>query len=471
MNSAPHEPTRRIAVIGGGISGLAAAHRLVELQPAANVTLFEASHRLGGVLETIRRDGYLIERSADMFTTKDPWALDLCRRVGLADQLLNTNEAFRRAFVVHRGKLVPVPEGFTLMSPAKMLPVLKTPLLSWRGKARLAWERFVPRRDEADESLHDFAVRRLGREVYDRLVQPLIGGIYTADPTKLSMQAAMPEFVAMEKEFGNLTRGVREKAVKTNREGTGARYGMFVGLREGMGSLVDAIARRLPEGCVQLNSPIQSIRRAENHWQLTLDGESERRDFDALILAAPAPHAAALLQEVDSRLADELATIQYASAAVPMLGYRRDQITHPLDGFGFVVPIVERRQILSGSFTSIKFPGRAPDGSVLFRVFIGGACQEELVGLPDDELYEIAQRELAELLGVRGEPQVRELVRWNHAMPQYHLGHLDRVAKIEQIASDLPAFALAGNAYRGVGIPFCVRSGELAAEHVSAGGG
>lgn len=465
MNSAPTESSRRIAVIGGGISGLAATHRLVELESSANVTLFEASGRLGGVLETIRRDGYLIERSADMFTTKDPWALDLCRRVGLEDQLLSTNEAFRRAFVVHRGKLVPIPEGFTLMSPAKMLPVLKTPLLSWSGKARLAWERFVPtRRDESDESLHDFAVRRLGREVYDRLVQPLIGGIYTADPTKLSMQAAMPEFVAMEKEFGTLRHGVREKATKTKREGTGARYGMFLGLRDGMSSLVDAIARRLPEGCVQLNSAIQSIHRSENHWQLTLDGSSEAREFDALIIAAPAPHAAALLQEVDSRLSDELTSIQYASAAVPMLGYRRDQIAHPLDGFGFVVPFVEQRQILSGSFTSIKFPGRAPDGSALFRVFIGGACQEELVELSDDKLYEIAERELAELLGVRGEPQVRELVRWNHAMPQYHLGHLDRVAKIEQIASDMPAFALAGNAYRGVGIPFCVHSGELAAE-------
>ena len=467
MNSTTNESQRRIAVIGGGISGLAAAHRLVEIQPSTNLTLFEASHRVGGVLETVRRDGYLIERSADMFTTKDPWALDLCRRVGLEDQLLNTNEAFRRAFVVHRGKLVPVPAGFTLMSPAKMLPVLKTPLLSWHGKARLAWERFVPRRrDESDESLQDFARRRLGREVYDRLVQPLIGGIYTADPTKLSMQAAMPEFVAMEHEFGNLTRGVREKAAKTSREGTGARYGMFLGLRDGMGSLIDAISRRLPDGCVQVNSSIQSICRDGNHWQLRLEGELDPRPFDAVILATRAPHASGLLREVDSRLADELASIQYASAVVPVLGYRRDQIAHELNGFGFVVPFVEKRQILSGSFTSIKFPGRAPDGSVLFRVFVGGACQEELVGLPDAELYELAERELSELLGIRGEPQLRELVRWNKAMPQYHLGHLDRVATIERLASDLPAFALAGNAYRGVGIPFCIRSGELAAERV-----
>ncbi len=469
MSAKSTESPFRIAVIGGGISGLSAAHRLVEIQPDAKVQLFEASDRVGGILETIHRDGYLIERSADMFTTKDPWALDLCRRVGLEDQLLNTNEAFRRAFVVHRGQLVPVPEGFTLMSPAKMMPVLKTPLLSWIGKARLGWERFVPRRrDESDESLHAFATRRLGREVYDRLVQPLIGGIYTADPTKLSMQAAMPEFVAMEREFGNLTRGVREKATKAKRTGTGARYGMFLALRDGMSSLIDAIASRLPDGCVQLNSPLESIRRDDNHWQLTLEGAADAREFDALILATRAPHTAALLRDIDSDLANELVSIQYASAAVPVLGYRREQIDHPLDGFGFVVPFVEQRQILSGSFTSIKFPGRAPDDSVLFRIFIGGACQEELVSLSDDELFELAERELAELLGVRGEPQVRELVRWTGAMPQYHLGHLERVARIEDAASKLPSFALAGNAYRGVGIPFCIRSGELAAEHVAS---
>ena len=468
MNSSSRNVPRRIAVIGGGISGLAAAHRLVELQPSSEVTLFEASDRVGGILETKRRDGYLIEQSADMFTTKDPWALDLCRRVGLEDQLLNTTEAYRRAFVVHRNKLVPVPEGFTLMSPAKMLPVLRTPLLSWRGKARLAWERFVARRrGDTDESLHDFAVRRLGQEVYERLVQPLIGGIYTADPTKLSMQAAMPEFVAMEQEFGSLTRGVREKAASTKREGTGARYGMFLGLRDGMSSLIAAIERHLPPACVRLNSPITRLQRREDHWRLELGDESRHLDYDAVILATRAPRAAALLRHVDSRLADELANIAYASAVVPVFGFRRDQIDHPLDGFGFVVPFVEQRRILSASFTSVKFVGRAPNDSVLLRVFIGGACQDHLVGLPDDELYDIALGELAELLGVRGEPQVREIVRWQDAMPQYHLGHLDRVATIEKLTADLPAFALAGNAYRGVGIPFCVRSGELAAELVS----
>ncbi len=469
MNQQHQTQPKRIAVIGGGISGLAAAHRLVELEPSAEVKLFESSDRVGGVLDTIHRDGFLIERSADMFTTKDPWALDLCRRVGLEDELINTNEAFRRAFVVHRSKLVPVPEGFTLMSPAKMMPVLKTPLLSWSGKARLGWERFVPpKRDGSDESLHDFAIRRLGQEVYDRLVQPLIGGIYTADPTKLSMNAAMPEFVAMEREFGNLTRGVQEKVSKAKQAGTGARYGMFLGLRDGMKSFVDAISRRLPDSCLQVNSPITCIQREGNEWQLTIKGDSQPQQFDAIIIAARAHHAADLLKDVKGELSTELASIEYASAVVPVLSYRRDQIRHPLNGFGFVVPFVEKRQILSGSFTSIKFPGRAPDDSVLFRVFIGGACQGDLVDLPNEELYKIAEQELAELLGIQGGPQVREILRWKNAMPQYHLGHIDRVTKIEALASELPGFALAGNAYHGVGIPFCIHGGELAAESVLA---
>ncbi len=465
----PSQPStaQRIAVIGGGISGLAAAHRLLELAPTSCVTLFESSERVGGILQTVHSAGFLVERSADMFTTKEPWALDLSHRFGLEEQLIPTTLAHRRAFVVHRGRLVPVPEGFTLMSPTRIGPILRTPLLSWRGKMRLGWERFVPpRREAADESLYAFATRRLGREAYERLVQPLIGGIYTADPTKLSMQAAMPEFVEMEREYGSLTRGVLHKSDRDQRAGTGARYGMFLALRDGLSTLVDALASRLPADCVQLNSPVSRIRRVADRWELTVADATKCQSFDALIIATPVHHAARLLSEVDRELSTTLAGISCASAAIPVLGYRRDQIAHPLDGFGLVVPFVEQRRILSVSFASVKFPGRAPDDQVLLRVFIGGACQQELVDLPDEALFDIAQHELSELLGVRGEPQLRELVRWRQAMPQYHLGHLDRVAKIEELAQQLPHFGLAGNAYRGVGIPFCIRSGELAAERV-----
>lgn len=469
MNESQSATTLQVAVIGGGLTGLAAAHRLTEIAPRVQTALFEAGDRVGGVIETLRRDEFLIERSADMFSTKEPWALELCRRVGIADQLINTNSAGRRAFVVHRGRMVPVPEGFTLLSPARTWPVIKTPLLSWRGKLRLGYERFVPARQAgSDESLAAFATRRLGREVYERLVQPLIGGIYTADSAQLSMQAALPEFVAMEREFGSLTRGIQTKTRQQPTAGTGARYGLFVAPRGGMSTLVQAIGQRLPKGCVQLNSRVERLQRVGERWHLFVAGTSHPKAFDAVIIATSATLAARLLGDVDADLSQELLAIPYASVAIPVLAYRRDQITHLLDGFGVVVPLIERRKVLSVSFASLKFPGRAPDDSVVFRVFIGGACQRELVELPEQQLYEIARQELRELVGVRGEPQLQMLVRWSNAMPQYHVGHLDRVARIESLTARWPGLTLAGNAYRGVGIPFCIRSGELAAERVVA---
>ena len=476
---------QRVAVIGGGITGLAAAHHLRELNPSLQVTLFEASSRLGGVLETRREHGCLIERSADMFTTRDPWALDLCRRLGFADQLINTNLANRQAYVVHRGRLQAVPEGFTLMSPARIGPVLRTPLLSCRGKLRLAGEYFIPRRRETtDESLQQFAVRRFGQETYERLIQPLIGGIYTADPTRLSMQATMKQFIDLEREYGSCIRGMRSKSKRSvsaaepaaARGESGARYGMFVAPRGGFSTLVDALAQRLPAGCVQLNAVVASVTRIANdngptagRWRVQLQGEeASERQFDSVILAAPAPHAAKMVTGFDQGLSDLLLRIEYAGAAVVVAGYARHAITRPINGFGFVVPLVERRRILAGSLASVKFAGRAPDDLVLTRTFLGGACQPELLKWSDVELANAAREELAELLGISQPPGFAEVVRWEGKMPQYHVGHLQLVDQIEERERSWPGLALAGNAYRGVGIPFCIRSGEQAAERLLA---
>ncbi|MDX1948782.1 MAG: protoporphyrinogen oxidase [Pirellulaceae bacterium] len=468
----PPSAARRIAVIGGGISGLAAAHRLVELAPAARVTLLEASDRLGGVLQTIRRDGWLIERSADMFTTREPWALDLCRRIGIADELIETDVRFRRAFVVRRGKLLPVPEGFTLMSPAKIWPILTTPILSPLGKLRLAWERFIPcRRDDADESLQSFVVRRFGREAFDRLIQPLIGGIYTADPAKLSMQGTLPQFVELERKFGSLIRGMRQRgknqvpgAASQKTAESGARYGQFLAPRDGMGRLVEGVAARLPVGCVRLNSPVERIERDREQWCLWLGNQAEC--FDAVVLATSGAVSYRLLAMVDAELAALVKQIPYAGCSVAILGVRRDQLRHPLDGFGFVVPAMENRRIIAGSLASVKFPGRAPTHRVLLRVFVGGALQPELAHLPDDEVRGLVLTELRELLGLAGMPEFFEVARWLGMMPQYHVGHLDLIRRIEARASAIPNFALAGNAYRGVGVPFCVNQGEQAAERI-----
>lgn len=461
----------RVAILGGGVSGLAAALRLGELRPDVQITLMESTGRVGGILETIRRDGYLVERSADMFTTREPWALDLCKRLGIENELVETNAKFRRAFVVRKGKLIPVPEGFTLMSPAKIWPIATTPLLSPFGKLRLAGEVLVRRkRSASDESLESFVVRRFGREAFDRLVQPLIGGIYTADPSKLSMQATMPQFLQLEEQFGSLIRGMRtQQNEKKKNTGSGARYGLFVAPRGGMGRLPEAIASRLPPGTIRYNTTVSRLTHdtIQGGWQVYCNGSEQPEQFDAVIMATPGPVMTQLLSPAMPKLGSLLEKCEHAGCSVAVLGVRRDQIAHPLDGFGFVVPAIERRRILAGSFTSMKFDGRAPDGSVLLRVFVGGALQPALAKLPDDEIQKIVLEELDALIGLKGKPQFFDVVRWLRAMPQYHVGHVDRVAELKRVADIIPDLALAGNTLEGVGVPFCVHTGELAAEKIA----
>jgi oxygen-dependent protoporphyrinogen oxidase len=465
---------RSVAVVGGGISGLAAAHRLLELDPSLEVTLYEAGPTLGGVLQTRREADYLLELAADTFITNVPWASGLCERVGLTDRMRSTNEAHRRAMVVRQGKLYPVPEGFMLMAPSQLWPVLTSPILSLPGKLRLLAEFLVPRRRaQGDESVASFASRRLGREAFERLVQPLLAGIYTADARKLSLAATLPRFIDMEQRHGGLIRGVlagRRNESGTAKQESGARYSLFVAPEEGLGSLVEAIAQRLPAGAIRLNSPVESLRAsAGGGWELVLPG-GEIAKPQAVILATPAPVAANILSDASPSLSASLRTIPYAGSVVALAGFRREQIAHAMDGFGFVIPEIERRQILSVSFASQKFAGRAPAGHVLLRVFLGGSARPEMLGKSDDEIKTIVLAELAELLGLKGEPELWRVQRWPAAMPQYHLGHLDRVAEIERGAAQLPGIELAGNAYRGVGIPFCIRSGEQAAERIVASG-
>jgi oxygen-dependent protoporphyrinogen oxidase len=503
----------RIAVIGGGISGLAAALRITELLPNADLHLFEAAPRLGGVLETASRDGFLIERSADNFLTAPPAAVELCRDVGIADQLLNTDEARRRAMVVRSGQLLPIPRGFYLMSPQKLWPILTSPLLSIRGKLRLLAEPFVSQRKPSpsgsktrrggrgqvaagdspwrgegaldDESVASFARRRLGREVFERLVQPLVAGIYTADPEQLSMAATMPQFWACKQEHASLlslragrysdqSNADASSNTHTN-DATGARYSLFAAPKDGMASLIEAIERRFPTNSIHFNTSVQKIQpHPDGGWQVSLEVtnpqseiQNPQSEFDALILAVPAHAAARLLAQCDPRLDAELVAIPYAGCAVVSIGFARNQIGHALDAFGFVVPHVERRRIIAASFASLKFPGRAPDDCVLVRVFIGGALQPLLAELPDDDVRQIALEELRDLLQITGEPLLVDIARWPGSMPQYHVGHLDRVARIEQLAARHPKLALAGNAYRGVGIPQCIASGQRAAELVA----
>jgi protoporphyrinogen/coproporphyrinogen III oxidase len=463
----------RVVVIGGGLSGLTVAYRILERARAARrqveVVVLEAKDRIGGAILTHRVNGFTVEGGADSFITNKPWAVDLCKSVGLGDQLIGTDPQHRRSFVVRKGRLFPVPEGFVLMAPNRLGPILTTPILSLRGKLRMLLDLVLPRRhDDGDESLGSFVKRRLGREVLDRLVQPLVGGIYTADPNELSVKATLPQFLAMERDHGSLIRGALRQARQVRwaeKNASGARYGLFVTLADGMDTLPNALVAALPEGSVRTKTAVRRVSRNEPNspWIVDLlDGPPI--EADAVVMATEAHASARLLDGVDPDLALQLRSIPYASSVIVNIAFPRDQVSHPLDGFGAVVPAIEKRSILAVSFLSVKFPRRAPSGTVLMRVFLGGATQPELYDRDDEALKTIVRSELFDLLGARGEPLLIEVCRHPRAMPQYTLGHLDRVEAIKRRAARHPRLILAGNAFDGVGIPDPFRAAEQAAE-------
>jgi oxygen-dependent protoporphyrinogen oxidase len=473
----PDRPTHqdRVVVIGAGISGLTAAYRIVQRARAARrpveVVVLEAKGRIGGAFWTNRVEGFTLEGGADSFITNKPWALDLCRELGLGDQILATDPQHRRSFVVRQGRLFPVPEGFVLIAPNRLGPIVTTPILSLRGKLRILLDLVIPRNDEeGDESLASFVKRRLGREALERLVQPLVGGIYTADPNELSVKATLPQFVAMERDFGSLIRGAWSQARQVRwaeRNASGARYGMFVSLLDGMDTLPKALAAALPSSSVRTSTPVRRVSRNEpiSPWVVELLN-GPPIEADAVVMATEAHSSARLLDGVDPGLALQLRAIPYASSVIVSIAYPRDCVAHPLDGFGAVVPAIENRSILAVSFLSVKFPRRAPAGTVLLRVFLGGATQPELFEQTDETINAIVRTELSELLGARGEPLLVEVDRHPRAMPQYTLGHIDRVEAIRRHAARHPRLILTGNAFDGLGIPDCVRAAELAAEAV-----
>ena len=456
----------RVCVIGGGISGLTAAYRLQK--GGATVDVLEGSHRAGGLVGSELLQQHVVETGADSILTEKPWALRLAEELGLESEIIATRTSQRGAYIVHDGKLARIPQGFSLIAPSDLLALSASPLLSARGKARAALELFIPPRDPKapDESLEDFVVRRLGRELFDRLAQPLAGGIYGADPKKLSLAATMPRFIALEQQYGSVIRGLREKAkLQSATEGaaSGARYGLFAAFKGGMQTFVDALEKQL-ETPVETGSTVTSIERDERGYRVEV--RDSVRSYDALVLALPAHVAARLLAELDRELALELGGIEYGSAATVTLSWPRAAVPHALDAFGYVVPVIENRAVIASTWASIKYEGRAPEDKALLRVFLGGHRGQHLVQYGDEELIGLARRDLRELVGVSAEPDWTRVVRYLRAMPQYHVGHLDRVSRIEALERRHLRFALAGNAYRGVGIPDAVKSGEDAALRV-----
>jgi len=494
---------KRVIIIGGGITGLAAAHRLLERSRESgkqvDVTVLEAATRVGGIVRTGERDGFLLEHGPDSFISEKPAALALVKRLGLESRLIETNQNFRRSFIVRDGQLLRVPEGFQLLAPSRWWPFVQSDIFSWSGKARMALDLFLPRRrlngNNADESLAEFVRRRLGSEALERMAQPMVGGIYTADPERLSLLATMPRFLDMEREHRSLIRALRKQnRLTVSREpesesslGTsGARYSLFLSFDRGMQVLTDSLAERISslasplstvasvvQAVIRVNTTIESITLEEEvsddgrsqKWKLTTS-DHETLMADAICLALPAYASSHLLGTVDSELASELSEISYASSATINLGFRREDIPHPLDGFGFVLPFIEKRSLIACTFSSVKFAGRAPAGQVLLRGFVGGALQPELLDLEEDKLLARVLGDLRDLLGIERAPLFSEVTRWERSMPQYHVGHLERVKRIEARLAALPTLFLAGNAYSGLGIPDCIRSGEAAADRI-----
>jgi oxygen-dependent protoporphyrinogen oxidase len=434
---------KRIAIIGGGISGLSAAFVLEQQRRAGaplQYVLYEAGPRFGGVLVTEHVDGCVVEAGPDSFLTEKPWAADLCRQIGLSDQLIGSNDAARKTYILVNGRLITIPDGLMFMVPTSILSSALSPLFSIATKLRIAREWFHPRNSSGDESVASFVERHYGAEMVDRLADPLLTGVYGGDASSLSVGAVLPRFVEMERTHGSLARAMRSTHRKISQSSSAPA--LFTSLKSGMQEMVDALVARLDPSWLRLNTPVQSTEFENEGWLVSAGAQSDV--YDAVILAVPVTVA---------------------------LGYDRGVRKSLPPGFGFLVPRSAGKRVLAATFVHNKFSHRAPEGRALLRCFLGGSRDEPILELADDEILRIVGEELRQILGIGAEPLFARVYKWRAAMAQYNVGHLERLERIERLRRPLPGLALAGNAYRGIGVPDCVRSGKEAAERALAEGG
>jgi oxygen-dependent protoporphyrinogen oxidase len=457
----------RIAIIGGGISGLAAAFTLEEHRRAGTIdyALYESSPRLGGVLRTEHIQGCVVEAGPDSFLTEKPWAADLCRAVGLGDQLIGSNDADRKTYILVRGRLIPMPDGLMFMVPTKILPTGFSPLFSWSTKLRMAQELFhPPRTAEADESVASLVERHYGAEMVDCLADPLLSGVYGGEAASLSVRAVLPRFAEMERAHGSLGRAMLAARRKIPRSANQAAPPLFTSLKNGMQQLVASLIPRLNQPSLITNARVESIQHDTGGWSVSAGSKSGH--FDAVILALPTYAAAQLLSIASPELSAELGAIVYSSSITVGLGYNRDVRQSLPPGFGFLVPRSEGKRLLAATFVHNKFPHRAPEDRAALRCFFAGSTAENIWQLSDDAIIAIVRNELRQILGLRARPLFARVYKWKSAMAQYGVGHLERLDRIERMRQQLPKLALAGNGYRGIGVPDCVRSGQDAVKQV-----
>ncbi|MGI9535376.1 MAG: protoporphyrinogen oxidase [Thermodesulfobacteriota bacterium] len=463
-----------ISIIGAGISGLSCAYHLDKLAKQSgkdiDINLFEKSNTPGGSISTLRDGGFIIEEGADSFITSKPWALDICREIGLGDKLISPNENNRRTFVYLDNTLNKLPEGFFLLAPSNLDTFSKSSFFSEYEKERILDEQSVPvREDVTDESIDNFVFRRFGSELLEKVAKPLIGGIYTGDTKMLSANAVLPEFVSMEKEYGSVIKGIQKKYTSSKISATesGARYGLFLSLENGISTLTDGLVDAMPDVNIHNNCELDSLSWRDGNWILK-DIKGNEFISRGIILAVPPYVASKLISTVDTELSKELGKIEYASSLVAIMAVKKEDLANVPKCFGIVVPPSEKMNILACSFTSRKFPGRSIDGYEIVRCFAGGVLNPEIINKSESQISDLMLRELNLILNADLKPKFIMIKKYFNAMPQYNLGYLDLIKKINNKVSDLKTFTVAGNAYGGVGIPDCIKSGQNAAEYIFA---
>ena len=478
---------KKVAIIGGGITGLSAALTLENARKEGadvDYIVLEKSLRLGGKIRTERtKEGFVVEGGPDCFVSTKPWVFELCRKLDCEDTLIGSNDELKKTFILVKNKMREMPDGIMIMVPTKIMPFLTTDLFSWPGKIRMAMDWFIPKKKEAgDETLASFVDRRLGREALDRIAEPLVAGIHAGDPETMSLAATFPNLLDMEQKYGSLIKGMLA-AMKARQGGAphgagaakpkGPQRTFFMSFRGGMLDLIEEVLSALDKEKIMLEASVDRVVQTKND-----DGNTQYRlhlasgstiDVDAVIITSPSNVAADIIDELDGALAGALREIPMVSSATVSLAFRRKDVKHDFKGFGFIVPMAEGRKIMACTWSSSKWSGRVPDEEhVLVRVFVGGARNQHLAGIPDDEMLSMVKSELRDLMGIDAEPVDRWIFRWPGGMPQYTMGHLDRVAKIDQLVAKHPGLYVAGGSYRGVGVPDCINSGAKAAESAMA---
>ncbi len=472
-------PSKQVVIVGGGIAGLATAFALQELAGEAGLplacTLVEAGPCWGGKILTHRVGDLVIEAGPDSFLTQKPWALELCAKLGLSDLLMNTKESEKKAFVYSQGRLRELPEGLVLIVPSKLGPFLRSGLVSPPGMVRMALDLVLPAgRSTEDESLASFFSRRLGREAFDRLIEPLMAGIYAGDGEQMSLRATFPRFLELEQRQGSLIRGILagRKARRPGAQPSTPSRSMFVTLRDGLGTLVETLVARIKAGgaTLMLGRRVTTLRvradaQARRSYEVILDSNAVL-SADAAVLTTPAYVTSDLIRSLSPEAAGLLSRIPYASTATVSLVYDRAAVGSSVTGFGFVVPRIERRHLLAATWSSLKWGHRAPPSQVLVRCYVGGVGREGLLDDDDATLLRLVRHELLSLAGIAAEPLYTEINRWPLGMPQYTLGHLERLERIERALSEHEGLYVTGAGYRGIGIPDCIKEGTETARRL-----